>query len=179
MRRLGFFFDTNKCIGCKSCESACVEWHGDEARGWRQVVSTETGNFPDVRRTHLSMACNNCESAPCLTACPTKALYVDGRNGLVQLDGKKCIGCRYCVWVCPYGALQFDEKSKTVSKCTLCSDRLAGNLKPACVSSCPTGCLQFGEMDALKNAHPAATSEFPGLEEAHCAAPSLLVIKPK
>jgi len=179
MTSLGFYFDSNRCIGCKSCESACVEWNGEQARGWRQVVSTEQGAFPDVRRAHLSMACNNCEAAPCLKACPTAALYIDPRNNTVQLDQKKCIGCRYCVWACPYGALQFDQEKKTVSKCTLCSDRVAANLQPACVSSCPTGCLQFGDIGDFQKEHPAATPDFPGLEESHCAAPRLLLSKPK
>jgi anaerobic dimethyl sulfoxide reductase subunit B (iron-sulfur subunit) len=175
MRKLGFYFDANKCIGCKSCESACKEWNDlDYGVQWRQVVSLLDGAFPDVKRVNFSMACNNCENAPCVTACPTTALYVDRRLDLVQLDQAKCIGCRYCEWVCPYGALQFDANAKKMSKCTLCSDRLQGDLLPACVTSCPTGCLQFGDLEALEAAHPESDSELPFLEDDGNAEPSLL-----
>lgn len=174
--RLGFYFDSNSCIGCKSCESACREWNGlPLGTRWRQVVSTVEGEFPDVRGINVSMACNNCERAPCVRACPTQALHVDRNLDLVQLDKAKCIGCRYCEWVCPYGALQFDAASKKMSKCTMCWDRLQEDLAPACVTSCPTGCLQFGALKAFAAKHPAAKPDFPGLAKSKFAGPNLLM----
>jgi len=182
MKRLGFYFNANNCIGCKSCESACTEWNGLEmAVNWRQVVTETLGKYPDLRQSNFSMACNNCQDAPCVKACPTEALRVDRDNGLVQLSKDKCIGCRYCEWACPYGAIQYSAKLKKVSKCTLCSDRIADNLAPACVTSCPTECLQFGDMDALGRAHPEAKPDYPGLEESAYANPNLLCepLRPK
>ena len=173
--RLGFYFDANRCIGCKSCESACSEWNGlSMGTRWRQVVSTEHGTFPSPLRINFSMACNNCQEAPCVRACPTRALHVDSQAGLVALNKQKCIGCRYCEWACPYGAIQYDAKSKTVSKCTLCADRLASRLAPACVTSCPTECLQFGDIDTLHRKYGAAKADFPGLEDSRFAKPNLL-----
>ena len=137
-QRLGFYFDADRCIGCKSCESACRAWNGLELGvRWRQVVRRLVGKFPELSEINLSIACNNCEAAPCLKACPTAALHRDPELGHVDLDQQKCIGCRYCEWACPYGAIQHHPEKKKVSKCTLCSDRLRGGIAPACVASCP------------------------------------------
>ena len=93
MSRLGFYFDANSCIGCKSCESGCAEWNGlPLGTRWRQVVSEVRGTFPKVARVNFSMACNNCSDAPCVRSCPTDALHVDGDLGLVQLTKSKCTG---------------------------------------------------------------------------------------
>ena len=172
---LGFYFDSNTCIGCKSCESACKEWNGLEFDvRWRQVIEAEHGTFPNVGRQHFSMACNNCAQAPCVRACPTNALAVDAALGIVALNQTKCIGCRYCEWACPYGAIQYHSAAQKVSKCTLCSDRVASKLAPACVTSCPTQCLQFGELSELQAKYPKARPDFPGLIESKYALPNLL-----
>ena len=67
-------------------------------------------------------------------------------DGIVLLDAAKCIGCRYCESVCPYGAPQYDETEKKMSKCTMCVDRIDAGKQPACVDTCPTGALQFGNL---------------------------------
>ncbi len=70
-------------------------------------------------------------------------------DGLVVVDQEKCIGCRYCEWVCPYSAPQFNPKLKKMSKCDFCRDYLETGQDPACVAACPTRALHFGEYDDL------------------------------
>lgn len=175
MDRSGFYFDANGCIGCKSCESGCKDYNDlDYQVMWRKVTSQVHGTFPAVQQVNFSMACNNCEGAPCVKVCPTGAMYQDKELNLVQLDTNKCIGCRYCDWACLYGAIHFDEKTKKVSKCDLCATRLLNNQEPACVASCPTRCLQFGDINTLSLQHPRASQNFPGLAKAKPSNPNLL-----
>jgi Fe-S-cluster-containing dehydrogenase component len=84
--------------------------------------------------------------------CPTGASYKRASDGIVLVDYDKCIGCKYCSWACPYGAREFDEARKVMTKCTLCVDRIYDqNLapedrKPACVKACPSGARLFGDI---------------------------------
>lgn len=84
-----------------------------------------------------------------MAACPALAYSKDPDNGIVSLDADRCIGCRYCSWVCPYDATRFDEERGVMTKCTFCSHRQAEGLRPACVEQCPTGALGFGELASL------------------------------
>ncbi|CAG1019716.1 partial anaerobic dimethyl sulfoxide reductase subunit B (DMSO reductase iron- sulfur subunit), partial [Burkholderiaceae bacterium] len=89
---------------------------------------------------------------PCVTVCPTGASYKRAEDGIVLVDYDKCIGCKYCTWACPYGAREFDEQRKVMTKCTLCVDRVhdkalpAAERKPACVLACPTSARLFGDI---------------------------------
>ncbi len=101
---------------------------------------------------HLSLACNHCADAPCREACPALAIAKDAATGIVKIDAGKCLGCRYCTWACPYGALRYDEAASVMTKCTFCDHRLAEGLEPACVTACPTGALTRGDLDRLPGA---------------------------
>ena len=89
--------------------------------------------------------CNHCEHPACVQVCPVGATYKT-KDGVVLVDEKRCIGCRYCVQACPYGARYFDEERGVPDKCTWCYHRITKGMQPACVESCPVGARIFGDM---------------------------------
>jgi Fe-S-cluster-containing dehydrogenase component len=89
--------------------------------------------------------CNQCSHPACVQVCPVGATYKT-EDGVVLIDDKRCIGCRYCIQACPYGARTFDERRGVPDKCTWCYHRITKGLQPACVDSCPTGARVFGDM---------------------------------
>lgn len=133
-----FGFSMSACIGCHSCEVACAEQNGlPDGTVWRRVGEVEGGAFPDTRRLQLSMSCNHCLDAACLTGCPTNA-YEKLDNGVVAHHADECIGCQYCTWNCPYSVPVFQPDRRIVTKCDMCLPRLGEGLLPACASACPT-----------------------------------------
>jgi Fe-S-cluster-containing dehydrogenase component/formate-dependent nitrite reductase membrane component NrfD len=147
MAHYGFAIDLRKCIGCHACTIACKAEHEIPIgvnRCW--VKSVEKGTFPDTRRFFFPVLCNQCDDAPCVRICPTSALY-KRRDGIVDLNGAACIGCRACMVACPYDQLFIDPNTHTAEKCNFCANRVENNLLPACVSVCPTECRIFGDMD--------------------------------
>lgn len=136
-----FTFAMDSCVGCHSCEVACAEQNGLPAdTAWRRVGEFEGGEFPDTKRFHLSMSCNQCVDPACLNGCPTNA-YVKLDNGVVDHNADDCIGCQYCTWNCPYSVPAFQPDRRVVTKCDMCLPRLEEGLKPACVGACPTRAL--------------------------------------
>jgi Fe-S-cluster-containing dehydrogenase component/formate-dependent nitrite reductase membrane component NrfD len=143
----GFAIDLPKCIGCHACTIACKSEHDIPVgvnRCW--VKTVEKGTFPDTQRLFLPVLCNQCEEAPCMKICPTSALF-RRRDGIVDLNGDSCIGCRACMAACPYDQLFIDPDTHTAEKCNFCANRIENQLKPACVSVCPTECRIFGDLD--------------------------------
>jgi Fe-S-cluster-containing dehydrogenase component/formate-dependent nitrite reductase membrane component NrfD len=143
----GFAIDLPKCIGCHACTIACKSEHDIPVgvnRCW--VKTVEKGTFPDTRRFFLPVLCNQCEEAPCMNICPTGALF-KRRDGIVDLNGDSCIGCKACMAACPYDQLFIDPNTKTAEKCNFCANRIENKLEPACVSVCPTQCRIFGDLD--------------------------------
>lgn len=92
----------------------------------------------------------HCEDPGCLRACPADGAIIKYENGIVDFQQDNCIGCGYCISGCPFDIPKFNEKTKKVYKCTLCSDRVGQGLEPACIKACPTGCLHFGTKDDMK-----------------------------
>ncbi len=147
MPSYGFAIDLPKCIGCHACTIACKAEHQIPVgvnRCW--VKSVEKGTFPDTRRFFFPVLCNQCVDAPCVRICPTNALY-RRRDGIVDLNGQSCIGCRACMEACPYDQLFIDPNTHTAEKCNFCANRVENRLQPACVSVCPTECRIFGDLD--------------------------------
>ena len=144
----GFLFDLNRCTGCHACRLACtVENDLPWGESWRDVPGFNPENDPRLPLFHLSLACNHCDDAPCMSSCPALAYRRDAGTGAVLIDETRCIGCRYCSWACPYDAPLYSPAGGVMTKCTLCRPRLEQGLDPACVATCPTGALEFGEMD--------------------------------
>lgn len=147
MAHYGFAIDLRKCIGCHACTIACKAEHQIPIgvnRCW--VKTVEKGTFPETRRFFFPVLCNQCDDAPCARICPTHALF-RRPDGIVDLNGLACIGCRACMVACPYDQLFIDPNTHTAEKCNFCANRIENELLPACVSVCPTECRIFGDLD--------------------------------
>jgi Fe-S-cluster-containing dehydrogenase component/formate-dependent nitrite reductase membrane component NrfD len=145
--RYGFVIDHRKCIGCHACTVACKEENRVPLGSFRTWVKyVEKGTFPDTRRYFSVLRCNHCDDAPCVTICPTVALYRRS-DGIVDFDNRRCIGCKSCMQACPYDALYMDPTTNTAAKCHYCAHRLEVGLEPACVIVCPERAIIAGDLD--------------------------------
>jgi formate dehydrogenase iron-sulfur subunit len=187
--------DTKKCVGCKACQVICKEWNGLEGEitqlpeeGFGLTNPPRLSSQTYMLLTHheiddptvpvgfhtvfVKQQCMHCDEPACASACPVTALEKTP-DGPVVYDADKCIGCRYCMLACPFGAISSDWKSLApkISKCTMCSDRLpfdapterngvelgnaehahavAGHSMPACVQACPSDALDFGPKEEM------------------------------
>jgi carbon-monoxide dehydrogenase iron sulfur subunit len=95
----------------------------------------------------VPLQCRQCEDAPCMTVCPTKALHRVDNDSPVVIDADLCIGCKECVLACPFGVIRMDDWSHAIIKCDQCFERLERDELPACVESCPMGALAFSNLD--------------------------------
>lgn len=147
MAKYGIVIDLTKCTGCAACTLACQAQNELEpGEVWVRVESTEEGRFPAVTRRFQTVQCNHCDNPPCAQVCPTKATY-KRRDGIVLVDGKICIGCKYCVVTCPYQARVWNEERGTPGGCKLCVTRVTRGVQPACVLACPSKARTFGDLD--------------------------------
>lgn len=149
--RYGFAIDQRTCIGCHACTVACKTEHEvpvGQFRTWVKYV--DQGVFPNTTRNFGVMRCNHCTDAPCVTICPTKALF-KRPDGIVDFDNSRCIGCKSCMQGCPYDSIYIDDDSHTAAKCNLCAHRIDNNMEPACVVVCPTHSIWVGDLDDPKS----------------------------
>ena len=163
--------DISKCIGCKACQVACMEWndlrdevgtnvgayqnpHDLSASSWTLMRFAEYENPKgDLEWLIRKDGCMHCADPGCLKACPAPGAIVQYSNGIVDFHQENCIGCGYCITGCPFNIPRLSKKDSKVYKCTLCSDRVAVGLEPACIKTCPTGALVFGTKgDMIKHA---------------------------
>lgn len=143
--QLGFVIDHSSCIGCHACTVACKSENEVPVGSFRTWVKyTESGAFPEVRRSFAVLRCNQCTAAPCVTICPTVALS-KGENGIVDVDPDRCIGCKSCMQACPYDALYINDDLGTAQKCHFCAHRTEVGLAPACAVVCPTEAIIPGD----------------------------------
>lgn len=145
--RYAFVIDQSRCIGCHACSLACKAEHDVPVGSYRTWVKyVEKGSFPDVRRFFTVLRCNHCDDAPCMTICPTTALFRRS-NGIVDFDRDVCIGCKACMQACPYDALYINPDSGTAEKCNFCAHRVEKEMEPPCATVCPTESIIVGDMD--------------------------------
>ncbi|MFG1215104.1 formate dehydrogenase subunit beta [Xanthobacter flavus] len=161
--------DVSKCIGCKACQSACLEWNE-----LHEEIGTFNGTYtnpPDLTPASLTLmrftewvnpetdnlewlirkdGCMHCADPGCLKACPAPGAIVQYSNGIVDFDHAKCIGCGYCVKGCPFNIPRISQVDHKAYKCTLCSDRVAVGQGPACQKACPTQAIVFGTKTQMK-----------------------------
>jgi Fe-S-cluster-containing dehydrogenase component/formate-dependent nitrite reductase membrane component NrfD len=145
--RYGFVIDQNRCIGCHACTVACKEEHNIALgvnRTWVKYI--EKGHYPDTRRHFAVLRCNHCDDAPCIEICPTVALF-RRKDGIVDFDNERCIGCKSCMQACPYDALYIDPDRNTAAKCNFDASRVERGYKPACEVVCPTQAILSGDLD--------------------------------
>ena len=159
--------DVTKCIGCKACQVACMEWNdlrddvGEcigsynnppdlSGQSWTVMkfaeYEDEQGNLEWLIRKD---GCMHCADPGCLKACPSPGAIVQYANGIVDFHEEHCIGCGYCITGCPFDVPRISKKDKKAYKCTLCSDRVAVGQEPACVKTCPTGAIVFGSKEDM------------------------------
>jgi Fe-S-cluster-containing dehydrogenase component/formate-dependent nitrite reductase membrane component NrfD len=145
--RYGFVIDNRKCIGCHACSVACkAENHVPLGvfRTWVRCV--DSGQFPDTRRHFQVTRCNHCDNPPCVAVCPVAAMY-RRRDGIVDFDPSRCIGCKACMQACPYDAVYIDPERATAAKCHFCAHRVEAGMQPACVVACPEQAIVAGDLD--------------------------------
>ncbi len=185
----GYGLDIARCIGCRRCVYACVEENNQSRKPqihWITVLRFKKGDkwvndlenadkyynpatVPEPGYFYMPTQCQQCENPPCVKVCPTQATWSED-DGIVVVDYNWCIGCRYCMAACPYGARHFNwtrpgipgEEIKTethylgnrprysgvVEKCTFCIQRTRNTPGeyPACVEICPVGARKFGNL---------------------------------
>jgi Fe-S-cluster-containing dehydrogenase component len=142
-----FLIDNRRCIGCHACSVACKAEHEvplGVARTWVKYI--EKGTFPETRRSFQVTRCNHCEDAPCVEICPTTALF-KRRDGIVDFDPRRCIGCKACMQGCPYDAIYIDPETETAAKCNFCAHKVEVGLEPPCVVVCPTQAIVAGDLE--------------------------------
>lgn len=135
MSQYGFYLDTTRCTGCKTCELACKDYKDLSVDyAYRKIYDCESGKLTTdaagcfvngVHAYHVSMSCNHCTNPACTKVCPTGAMHKDASTGLVSVDATKCIGCGYCHMACPYNAPKVDREKGHSVKCDGCADRVA------------------------------------------------------
>jgi len=161
----GILADLTACIGCRTCELACAEFHHDlpavedadtpvtelperktSENQWTVVNSYETSGGP----VFVKRQCMHCVTPACSTACLTKALHKT-KEGPVVWDGTKCMGCRYCMVSCPFDIPKFEFHSMNprIQKCRMCWERVREDEVPCCVDFCGGEALTFGKRGEL------------------------------
>lgn len=173
MAQYAIVVDLNRCIGCHGCEVVCKN-ENNIALGeyWNKVVDRGPfGDYPNMELYFLPTMCQQCADAPCTNVCPTGASYRDG-DDVVLIDKEKCIGCKSCMTVCPYGARYLVESEQgyfgadlneyesvayenmpkmTVDKCDFCIEHAGdGKPDPVCVKACMAEARIFGDLDEMK-----------------------------
>ncbi|MBI4330987.1 MAG: 4Fe-4S dicluster domain-containing protein [Chloroflexi bacterium] len=144
--RYGMVIDLSRCVGCGGCMLACKVQHClPPDMYWCRVLIKEQGEYPAVSKTIMPVQCNHCKDAACVRVCPSGATKKRD-DGIVVVDDNLCVGCRYCMMACPYGAryylprltMYYPDNGWTpfeqagnrgrqigvVMKCTFCADKI-------------------------------------------------------
>jgi len=159
--------DISKCIGCKACQVACMEWNDLRdtvgrnrgvydnpadlsAQSWTVMRFAEVEPTPGRLEWLIRKdGCMHCADPGCLKSCPAPGAIIQYSNGIVDFHEEACVGCGYCILGCPFNIPRLSPQDHKVYKCTLCSDRVAVGREPACVKTCPTGAIMFGSREDM------------------------------
>ena len=161
--------DISKCIGCKACQSACIEWNDthpemETFQGTYMNPHDLTPNMftlmrfnewtnPETEKLEWLIrkdGCMHCSDPGCLKACPAPGAIVQYSNGILGIGPPNGNGCGYCVKGCPFNIPRISQTDHKAYKCTLCSDRVAVGQGPACAKACPTHAISWGSKEEMK-----------------------------
>lgn len=150
--------EVRRCVGCHSCELACGIAHS-KSKNLTGAINEK--KMPYVRlildrteKYNVPIHCRQCEDAPCITVCPTKAMSRGSIEEPVTLNNNICIGCNACIISCPFGVITKSFDGRDLIKCDLCIERLGEGREPACAEACPTLAIEFtdtGKLSAAKH----------------------------
>jgi formate dehydrogenase iron-sulfur subunit len=180
-RSRALLFDVTRCVGCRSCATACKESHGFPGTGEETELDavTYTVVLDKGEDRYVRRMCMHCADASCASACPVGA-FTKTKLGPVVYDGSKCLGCRYCMIACPFSVPRYEwsKVAPLVRKCDGCFERQAAGKPNACAEACgfeasPVPFDQLGlavglGTDPLPNLTWAALSKIPGVVGLGC-----------
>ncbi|MCC7446452.1 MAG: 4Fe-4S binding protein [Anaerolineae bacterium] len=163
--RYGFLIDASRCIDCRACVVACSVQNDvsmDTTRIWMKDTGVQ-GTFPKLKRYTAPFHCMHCIDPSCVSACTVGALHRNG-DGIVQYDKDACIGCRYCMYACPFEVpnYEWNERFPLVVKCDMCFSRLQDGEQPACAATCLSSAIRFGTYDDMLAEAHRCINENPG-----------------
>ena len=189
----GFYFNSQRCTGCKTCMLACKDFHNLPVHiSFRQIYEYGGGTWQrdaagsfiqDCFTYYMSLSCNHCSEPVCVKVCPTGAMHKN-EQGLVTVDTQRCIGCGYCALSCPYRAPKVNHEVGFSVKCDGCLARLDEGKRPICVEACPVRALDFDTIEKLLQRYEHtdsknASSDIPPLPSAETTSPNLLIRAPQ
>lgn len=148
------FVNVEKCLACKSCELACAVEHSKSKNLFEAIRETPLPQsqirVEGGEDFSMPLQCRHCEDAPCLQICPTKAIEKVDTGGPIIIRDELCVGCKWCILVCPFGVIGISHKGRVAIKCDLCIKRLEESRLPACVEACPTKAIRFISSEELE-----------------------------
>ncbi len=184
MVQYGFYFNSARCTGCRTCEIACKDYKDlSQKIAFRRVYDYEGGLWTaqddgsymtDTFAYHVSLACNHCAMPACIEVCPQGAIVKNDDTGVVAIDEDVCIGDGACVAACPYDAPILDPEKGQAVKCDFCQDRLSEGKAPICVEACPVRALDYGDIQELQEKY-GTTAEIAPLPTADITIPALVI----
>ena len=155
--------DLDKCLGCHTCQMECAIEHSNSKDLFSAIQENPLPQYrmsvESLNGSNIPWQCRHCDDAPCETVCPTAAIGRKNDEAPVVIDKNKCIGCKMCVQVCPFGVIKRSKADNTVIKCDFCIERLEEDKEPACVKGCPTNALKLITLEELSNKKKEAATQ--------------------
>ena len=147
-QQYAFEVDLDACTGCKACVTGCHNLNDlDDGEVWRTVGLLHGGTTAQPVQQTVTTSCHHCLEPACMYGCPVRAYEKDPITGIVKHLDDQCIGCQYCIFMCPYDAPKYNARRGIVRKCDMCASRLAESQAPACVEACPNGAIEIRIVD--------------------------------